>query len=332
MDIKYSCKYCNTHSTTQYNYSKHLKTKLHANNVKDYEDKMAIIKALTCDNCGKKYKTLATKKIHSKSCTASVPSELILLKQNTAIETIENYKLNAIISKIDSLSAQVNAVAARSEKNISSNVNKIAAKGENMLKKVITSHDYIIKNFGNAPPLEDFSDYALFGKGDAIITTLIQKNNNKSLKKYIGDIIISVYKKNIVSTQSIWNTDYRRHKYIIKEADIIDSDAEIEDDDYAQNSSWDIDEEAENVKSYIIYPIIKFLRTQITNQLNKNAKECEKNVIGNRENSPQIIKYGLELTNLKTIITSDDLVISILNYISPQFNLKNVIGKKNLNT
>ena len=118
--------------------------------------------------------------------------------------------------------------------------------------------NYINEHFKDAPPLEKITNFVINGidTGDEdqyekLITNAIYHHNNKNLHTYLGDHIVSTYKKKNLNEQSIHTTDTSRLNYairIIEESlDLYDT-SEEEIDNYTikdENNESDSDSEEE---------------------------------------------------------------------------------------
>ena len=85
------------------------------------------------------------------------------------------------------------------------------------------SYTYILNCFANkAPALEKFSNFALIqttkhNEKFSVAEIAIHYFQRKDLHKYLGDILVSIYKKKKPSEQSLWATDVSRLVYVVRE-------------------------------------------------------------------------------------------------------------------
>lgn len=120
--------------------------------------------------------------------------------------------------------------------------------------KTFTSLTYIMHNYSKAPHIEkieprmidDFKDM-----GDNIIENIISDYKNKRLVTTLVNVITKMHSKDNPENQSIWSTDTSRYNYIIKEL--------LENED----SYWIIDKRGIKSKTYLIEPILNFIKKEL---------------------------------------------------------------------
>jgi hypothetical protein len=207
-------------------------------------------------------------------------------------ETIKEHKI-----EIATLKADHNTVLKE--------CGKIATKSIDGMSNALK---YANANFTNAPVLTPVENLDFIDSED-IIEDLINSNYKKKLHMHIGDIIISLYKKDNTSDQSFWNTDASRLVYIIRQ--------QIE-----TKNVWTKDIDADRIQQLVINPIIK-----CCTKLIKARKEVVNKYISKNE------KYGMDkslrkklqerenLIEICTAITDSKLNKSIIRYITPKFNI-----------
>jgi ribosomal protein S17 len=315
MEKTHSCNLCSTGLVTFFNYNKHCKTAKHIKNVE--LDKQQ--KSLICEYCGKVYKLIQNKNKHTLKCKPIFTEQLNY--GNSKMLSDDQFKI--IIDSMASLHKSVST--------ISNNVDDVVEGGKKLLN-VLKPCEYIKTKFKNAPHIEKFSNYSLFGDNKNLVSQLLQEHRNKNLRKYVGDIILSAYNKDIASNQSLWNTDYKRKIYLIKEIHIHDSDIEMEEGENEQiiTSSWIVDNESKLILSHIIEPIINFIREQINIKIDENIKLCKKNINANM-GTANIICMNIEISELQQTIISSEFAQSVILYVTPYFNFNRTIKGKVLN-
>jgi len=183
-----------------------------------------------------------------------------------------------------------------------------------ILKKSVGSMAYIINNFKDAPTIKtleisDIDDKEL-NNNEKLVKALVYHYNHKIMDKYLGNFIINVYKKDNPSEQSLWNTDYTRLNYLVKE--LLDN----------QSSNWYIDKKGVKTKEYIINPMLHHIKCILVDNQLKKQKMIEKLSV---KKQTQLLD---EMKVISEIISSiDDTVLAedILRYIGPHFYL-NVKG------
>lgn len=99
---------------------------------------------------------------------------------------------------------------------------KTLAKMEGNKYTTMNSINYVKINFNNAPPLKKIKNVNAFKKkqnDNDFIELIIYYHSRNSLAPYIGDTLVSIYKKENerVNEQRFWNTDCSRLTYIIRD-------------------------------------------------------------------------------------------------------------------
>ena len=124
--------------------------------------------------------------------------------------------------------------------------------------------------------------------------------------------IVSYYKKEDPSEQSIWSSDVSRLTYIIKE--FLDS----------KKSVWNHDYKGIKVKFSIINPILQHIKTKIEEYWINNIKKITKAKVNELEKYNMIY---ITLVKIKKDIKNDVLSYEILKFIAPYFSMdkKNII-------
>jgi hypothetical protein len=174
------------------------------------------------------------------------------------------------------------------------------------------THTHIVNKYENAPPLEKpkLSDVLkltnFIGKvknkkeGELlIIKQIFSAYNHGTIGQYIGNIIISIYKKKDPELQSMWATDTSRLTYLIKK--------QQED----KNSIWIVDKKGVETIKYVIDPIIEKIKTLSKMYLDDNPP--------NKHNGDTIM--SIERTYVELINDIDDRKIhqKVLKYITSHF-------------
>jgi hypothetical protein len=130
------------------------------------------------------------------------------------IEVIEKSK-NDIVEQKDK---QLNDMVEQRDKainNMSATMAVCAKINEKPVETIKNALTYANTNFNKAPALTNISNFEYFDEKD-IIEELQNNYYDGTLNKYMGDIIISIYKKENAHDQSLWNTDSSRLAYIIR--------------------------------------------------------------------------------------------------------------------
>jgi hypothetical protein len=118
---------------------------------------------------------------------------------------------------------------------------EITKKSVETVKSALT---YANTNFNNAPILTKINNFECFDDRD-IIDELLNNYNDDIIHKYIGNIIIELYKKENAKDQSLWNTDSSRFAYIIRKKT-------------KKDPIWDKDPNTETIEKLIIAPLVEY--------------------------------------------------------------------------
>ena len=121
-------------------------------------------------------------------------------------------------------------------------------------KCAVSAMKYIVNNFVTTPALTKITTQEIESiipttNEKKLINLLVRHNNHKTLVKYIGDAILSLYKKENNTEQQLWNTDVQRLTYVIRT--IIEKNG--------QNVQWIQDAKGQYVGKLIIGPVLQYL-------------------------------------------------------------------------
>ena len=180
--------------------------------------------------------------------------------------------------------------------------------------KSMSTLSYIIGNYGTAPKLDKPENYNMIKydkteKNKKIYEMIFTHYNKNTLHKYLGDFLVSIYKKEKADEQSIWISDASRLTYIICE--IIN-----------KRTDWNVDKKGVKTTNYIIKPFVGYLLEMLNEYNEENALEKHlyenitkmKRRVKNLETSAKIIFY----------IKNNKMVPEILKYIAPYFHITKV--------
>ena len=255
--MKYKCTQCNFLTNNKTDFNRHLKTKKHKKLCSldaqifsdDYsssdkeqdsltyapQNSPKLLKTpqkciLTCDFCNSEFSRSSNLTRHKKICVNRETE----LKRNSEKHEMEKLKI------------ELNRYKAESEY-----YKKLLDSYSNFAPRTINSLTYIMNNYDQAPHIKaiDIKSIDEFNANDVeIVESLIYSYRHKKLHRFLGDIILSVYKKNDPSKQSIWTTDTTRLTYIIREL-------------LEQNySNWIIDKKGVRTKEYLINPLMNTIK------------------------------------------------------------------------
>lgn len=146
-----------------------------------------------------------------------------------------------------------------------------------------------------------------------LIKEIVSRFRHKTLHKFLGDFIVSVYKKDDIQSQSVFSTDSARMNYMIKEL-LFD-----------KTSNWILDKRGVKTSEYLISPVIehtKKLIEEYSDSLTNNT-----NNLTSRE-LEHIIYAKRELIDLINDIDDGRLADRVNRYISPLLKMERIKMKK----
>ncbi len=344
--MKHLCIQCNYSTNIKSNYNKHLKTLSHSIIV----DNQQVVNSnteyaanykekLKCKKCPKIFSCKQSLSYHKlNSCKGqlnntnntnntnnnNIPNEQViaLVEQNKQlIEQTNNYmeQNNNLVQLFteyikDNKSAQPPTPPQPINNSFNNTYN-------------VSIKNYLQQNHADAPALEGLPDYATIKyidndendeepDKDDFANTLSYNYNNSCLPKYLGDFIIQHYKKSDPKQQSMWSSDISRLTYIIKEL-------------LANNDSmWAHDHKGVKTKTYIIDPLLKYIREYIDSYWIEKLEDYKRSKLDNFNKYHAIY---VTLYKIKKNIENDVLGNDIIRYIAPHFYMDRK-NKKNKNT
>ena len=317
MPDKYKCKVCNYSTKDASNYNKHCKSKKHIEKSNTSEEdknfstkshrKYTVNTQSTknlCDYCGSNFSRLDSLKRHENICSKKKLNDVCNEAQ------MKEYK-----KEVDHKNELYNKEVKRNkdqQKEIEYYKNILVAAG-NMLQSTVSSLTYANDIYCDAPSLKkvkfkqvkqikDCSD-------DDLISEIFSAHNNKTLGKYIGDIIVKIYKKEDPTEQSLWNTDVNRLTYLIKKYI------------YDEESKWIIDKRGVDIDKNIINPILDDVRIMAIKY------QADTNLDDDIDNE-KVLLINTIFVKLLSDIDNKKVHKDVLKYISSHFYLKNKKAKK----
>jgi DNA repair protein SbcC/Rad50 len=213
-------------------------------------------------------------------------------------------KQEILINKATEKDAQIMSTVMQTCKNIT----------EKSVDGYINALKYANTQFKDAPNLKETSNFDYIDDNEDYMDDLIYNYHNDNLPKYIGDLILIVYKKEYPQDQSLWNTDASRLMYIIKQQ-------------FGKNSLWEKDVSAMKVDNLIVMPIINWfienvndLKKSTLKFINKNEGSKQYKIISKVNKKRDKFK---ELILIKDSLKNPKLSKNIIKYITPHLNIGN---------
>lgn len=251
-----------------------------------------------CINCGSTFATKSSLNRHVKNVCRN---ESIQSK----IKTMED-KIKEDIKTLDTLKEDSKVVNNNNQNN-NNNTNN-----NNLTMNVITK-EYIL-GFSNTPCIKALKNYDDVRAGNMILEPEYEDENimfvntihnqyiRNKLSKYLGNIIVSFYKRKDITQQSFWCSDLSRLKFLVRVFPT-----------GSTNGAWVTDGMGLIVKDEVIRPLLDYVVKSIDQY---RITHLEKLIIDNDK--------FLSLSEIVTSIGNDSLLTQIIKYIAPHFTL----GKK----
>jgi hypothetical protein len=216
-----------------------------------------------CRYCNKVFKSLFGQTKHEKICSEAKMKE-----------TIKEYedKINKIKMEKEQL-VEMNKILADDRRRYA----ELSLTNSKTTSKTMSMLSYLVYNYENNPPLQEISTNQMKSiihrkKPDniGIVKIIFMYHKEKGLDKYVGDGIISTYKKSNAGQQSLHTTDSSRLNYIIM--DIV-----------GDNEEWIYDGGGVKINQRIIGPICQeisqllyeYIQDKIDNNENIDYEESQ---------------------------------------------------------
>lgn len=323
--VNYECKICDFISKNKRNYIQHNNTNKHNKKVLQYMDTNIStndnsqnssklpetptesahknsMDTYKCKSCGNIFTRISNLTRHYKICT----------DKNEEIETlklkVEQYEKDRKQYKKD---VTFHVKETNHYKEEVEYYKQLLREAGGLVKKSVNALTYAVDNYDNAPPIKSITinEIDTFDKNtDKIVNDILSAYKHKTIGKYLGDIIIKVYKKDDPKTQSIWNTDDSRLTYLIKE--LLGN----------KSSNWVIDKKGIKTTEYLIEPLLSHIRSLlVSHQMSSQIPEIN---VGSVE-IEFILENGKKLVNLINDIDDGVIEKEVLKHISGHLRFSN---------
>jgi len=321
---KYKCKKCNTQFLHHQNYYRHINK-----TCKYIDDGMMINFNKTVDNSNTntKRKKVNSQYIKSNKVKDSKSENVIKImsekdkkidrllqenekirKENEQIKKDSEKRLEQIAKEKDDIIEIAKNTAITSK-----NTSETNTKSLSMLKCAM-------KHFRNAPPIKQLDGKSAMklityepekkvnGENEhSIEEIIIFKYSKGILVDFVGDIIICCYRKDNPKYQSMWNTDYARLAFIIKQ--FIGKDGE---------SEWVKDPNGLKVLKLIIIPIYDKIREMLHDYVRQIHKDISTTGMG-YNNINKLMKNSETALTIIGLLSMNKIKKDTLRYISTNF-------------
>lgn len=289
---KYNCNPCEFSTDIKNDYTRHMNTNKHIQNVADL---IVQQETFECPHCGNTYASQSSRSKHMNKCAKANIDNIVKQKDAEIKEVKTTAELSSMKEKI------VLYEKALTDKD------KQLTTYERMLMSLATPQSinyftYISTNYPNTKALRGQNSYVsmLEAKTMTLIEVITMYYENKTFINFIGDYIVKLYKKEEPKDQSVWSTDISRLTYIISESC------------KKGENVWTYDKKGVKLRSLIIDPALQYIKTEL-------HKFCQEN--GHVTSDPEFsqLKAALEILPL---INNGTLSVDISRYIAPQFQIQ----------
>lgn len=340
------CEYCDFGTNKRSDYDRHVRTKKHYSRITDvmkypisdtsgylldtksdtmkYPDRYPEVsspdtkksaekneefcsKGFECDFCGRKFTAKCNLYRHLKYRCKTFPDHIenknsdeidkvrILIKQNDNLQ-----------EQNSNLQKQINELMALANKNAD-----VAVESSKSNHKSMSMMSFAIKNFTKAPEMKLLEGKELAGlityESQRTLEELIIHNfESNTLDKFLGDMIIKVYKKKNPKHQSMWTTDTSRLSFIVRQ--LIGTTGKNE---------WVNDKSGIKINQLIVIPILERVKIAMVNYIEKCGKKT--NIDG--KNMSSIMENMYIAQRVIYSITKEYLNKDIIKYIAPAFGI-----------
>lgn len=327
--MTYTCKICNYSTDRQYCYEKHVETIKHNKKVNEVKNKKATFKAphrhLTdtsdihkCQYCNIIYTRASSLTRHMKICPNSV-NENRTKQIHDLEEELKKYKELQYqtqkqhqdeLNTLKEFHLQLQKQQQDEINHLKTLINNAGA----VIKTSVSALSYITQNYHDAPVIRKLKDFSYLQEIDAensdeefdLTQLIINHQKDKTIVKYLGNIIVEAYKTEDPSKQSIWSSDSVRLTYIIREL-------------INKKPDWTVDKKGVKTSKYIIAPLLEYISQLMVEFMDNNKLE------DHLDDSEWKMKRRME--NLQASgeicfnIKNKSLEEQLLKYIAPHFYL-----------
>ena len=330
----FTCAHCNYTTNRSANYSRHLSSTKHINKVNDEpttdngtstvlicsatneqnfvnqktneNEKVKEYMINMCSYCNKGFSRSDNLTKHLRYCLNRQKFETKLTEK---IKFLENKNKNQVV-EMKYIETEKNHY-----KDEMNHYKKLLIEAGKLVKTSVNALTYVVDNYDDAPVIKQikFNDITTKRMNTIqFIEEILSAYKHKTLNKYLGDLIIGIYKKKNPEDQSLWNTDTYRLTYLLKE--LLEN----------KTSNWIVDKKGSKTIEYIIDPVLKHIKKLM---LKYNTYVSKKKI------KPNSVDFEIALENSKVIVKLaneiDDGITgkAMLKYISPKMRLEK---KKNI--
>lgn len=289
---KFQCEHCNYETSYQTNFTRHNKSRKHAEKIMQCDTEKYI-----CSECGKLFLYRQGLFKHKKICDQNTPNQRI----DDLKTEIEKLKMQNMQDQIKNLQDKVELLSGF--KNIAENATETS-------KSSCSALNYIIKHYNDAPCIKTFTNFELLTEGNedySIAEIVIHKYNHDELCTYIGDIIVNEYKTTDPKRQTFWISDVNRLAYLIRE---VTSNNKVE---------WFADKGGVKLSKYVTKPILDHINTDLIRYYNECLANLDTDI--SEPDKTELRKNMISATSIRKLIKSNQLNDEIIKYIAKFLHL-----------
>lgn len=303
----HECKACNYKTDRGYDYKKHTKTDKHLQKVKAMEIAMKEQKKIDatkiiCSYCKTRFKYSRNLVKHMKKC--SIYNDLY----DKYTELQENNKV--IVEKYENLLERFDVKRDEFEEVLIDNLVSSTGKNPRIFSFVEGNYTETLPleeiKAEDVPKLNFLADILKKKNGKIEMCNVLQHHSlHKTLKDFVGDILIPIYKKDDKKTQQFFVTDCSRLNYLIR--DIVN-----------KSPVWRKDSKGIILAKKIIKPILNFIRDHLCDMIHKYLQYT---LTIFPKDKMESVDRNRRLISIISAIENGSLEHSILKYLAPHFIL-----------
>ena len=317
----YECTVCNYKTKDRGNICRHNKTKKHLTNVgrilEPFSTKLLVQQkvssGLPVDSQQTTKNSEKTGKIEEKSVYTCEYCNKCITRYNNVNKHLNSCakkkkKESNLIEQIKKLNSELSLFKTKANhyedendhyKEEAKYYKQMLMEAGGLVKKSVSALTYSITNYDSALHIKtiEVNNIKTFNNPHKdIVEDILSAYKHKTLSKYLGELILKLYKKTNPLDQSIWNTDDNRLTYIIKEL--------LNDN----SSNWIVDKKGVKTVQYLISPLLSFIKKLIISY--------QKSVIPDPD---------LSLVEMEIFLENSKAIIEIINDIDDNITAKDVL-------
>ena len=312
--MKHTCKICDYETDNKSNYNRHIKSASHIHIAETTKINSHLVGPPEKDNSEPKYECPHCETVfqHQSSLSRHINNRC---KEKNNNKTSEIAELKQLIVNYQKEVVEYKKENDEFKKQLVKPTKTII---NNNQTYNISVQNQIIQTYSKAPILQALDDYEVLDKYDEdedsnIIEKLINNQKKNSLAKFLGDFIITIYKKDDPTEQSLWSSDTARLTYVIRELMAGKNKKK-------QRFQWNKDAKAIKTAEYIIVPMLEYITYHIDEYRKIHDEYLKSGVFEKAQKYRDIYEILGEIE-----VNSDNGILKkqIIRYITPYFQFNN---------